>query len=91
MYKVRIGHDNKGVNPGWFLEKMVIQRHALKNSKRLKSNKKRSSIVSHEDGELENYYFYVNKWFAKDEDDGQIVRELVPTDEDGNVLIEIEG
>lgn len=70
---------------------MVIQRHALKNSKRLKSNKKRSSIVSHEDGELENYYFYVNKWFAKDEDDGQIVRELVPTDEDGNVLIEIEG
>ena len=31
-----------------------------------------------------NYMFVVNRWFAKNEDDGQIVRELVPTDSSGN-------
>ena len=30
-----------------------------------------------------NYMFVVNRWFAKNEDDGQIVRELVPTDASG--------
>lgn len=91
LYKVRIGHDNKGSNPGWFLEKMLIQRHAPKGSKRLKVSSRRTSVISQEDGELENYYFFVNKWFAKDEDDGQIVRELIPTDQDGRPLIELDG
>ena len=29
---------------------------------------------------------YFNRWFAKAEDDGKIVRELLPTDEHGNAL-----
>lgn len=38
IYKVRIGHDNKGASSGWYMEKMVIQRHALKGSKKLKKS-----------------------------------------------------
>ena len=70
---------------------MHIQRHAIKGSKRLKKNSRQGSTVSVDQPELENYYFVVNRWFAKDEDDKQIVRELVATDEHGNPLIEIEG
>ncbi len=40
IYKVRIGHDDKGMSSGWFLEKMHIQRLALKGSKRLRKSKK---------------------------------------------------
>ena len=36
--------------------------------------------------ELTKYLFVCNRWLARSEDDGQIVRELVPTDESGNVL-----
>lgn len=32
------------------------------------------------------YLFVCNRWLARSEDDGQIVRELVPTDEQGKVL-----
>ena len=45
------------------------------------------------DGELpdasdEDCYFMFpcNRWFAKNEDDGQIIRELVPYDASGNRL-----
>ena len=31
-----------------------------------------------------NFQFVCNRWFAKNEDDGEIVRELVPTDASGN-------
>lgn len=33
-----------------------------------------------------DYWFYVNRWFASDEDDKQIIRELIPTDKDGKPL-----
>lgn len=33
-----------------------------------------------------DYWFNVNKWFASDEDDKQIIRELIPTDKDGKPL-----
>lgn len=41
--------------------------------------------------DVEDYYFFVNRWFAKDEDDRQIVRELTPTDADGRPLANLEG
>jgi hypothetical protein len=41
--------------------------------------------------ELEDYYFFVNRWFAKDEDDKQIIRELMPTDENGRQLVKLHG
>ena len=50
----------------------------------------RGSTIS-VDHEVEEYFFLVNRWFAKDEDDRQIVREVVPTDEKGRPLIELDG
>lgn len=35
------------------------------------------------DGDEFNYLFVCNRWLARDEDDGQIVRELVPVDASG--------
>lgn len=43
-------------------------------------------IEEEEDGDTENYWFFVNKWFAKGEGDKLTVRELVPTDENGQPL-----
>jgi hypothetical protein len=86
LYKVRIGHDNKGGSAGWFLEHMHIQRHATKSSKKLNSNKR----DYRDEPEMEDYWFFVNRWFAKDEDDKQIVRELTPTDESGRPLVTLE-
>lgn len=58
--KIRIGHDNKGVTPGWHLDKVEVRR--LK-----------------EDGETSTTYsFPCKRWLAKDEDDGSVVRELIP-------------
>lgn len=39
---------------------------------------------------MEDYYFFVNRWFAKDEDDRQIVRELTPTDANGRPLANLD-
>lgn len=33
-----------------------------------------------------DYWFFVNDWFASDEGDKQIIRELTPTDKDGRPL-----
>ncbi len=33
--------------------------------------------------QIEEYWFVCNRWFAKGEDDGKIVRELLPTTEGG--------
>jgi hypothetical protein len=33
-----------------------------------------------------DYWFFVNEWFATDEGDKQIIRELIPTDKDGKPL-----
>ncbi|XP_064032385.1 lipoxygenase homology domain-containing protein 1 [Pogoniulus pusillus] len=59
LKKLRIGHDNTGTSPSWFLERVEII--DLKEST--------------------TYYFPCQRWLAVEEDDGQIVRELVPVDE----------
>ena len=38
------------------------------------------------DVEVEEYWFVCGRWFAKGEDDGKIIRELLPTTEDGQPL-----
>ena len=58
--KIRIGHDNKGITPGWHLDKVEVRR-------------------LQEDGETSTTYtFPCKRWLAKDEDDGSVVRELIP-------------
>ncbi|XP_078666046.1 lipoxygenase homology domain-containing protein 1-like isoform X1 [Branchiostoma floridae x Branchiostoma belcheri] len=61
MRKIRIGHDNKGTSPGWFLDKVIV-----------------------DDVQLSRVYeFPCNRWFATDEDDGQIQRDLLLTGQRG--------
>ncbi|KAH9519113.1 Lipoxygenase y domain-containing protein 1 [Bulinus truncatus] len=124
LQKIRIGHDGVGMMSGWYLEKMCIQREAIKTKgakrrlshqgksksktslsdddsdpdsspspRRRRSNfkgsKSRLDAVKEEDEEdidIEEYWFFVNKWFAKGEGDKLIVRELVPTDKEGRPL-----
>lgn len=47
--------------------------------------KKRRTSQAEEmgDGDEFNYLFVCNRWLARDEEDGQIVRELVPVDASG--------
>ncbi|XP_071988971.1 lipoxygenase homology domain-containing protein 1 isoform X1 [Engystomops pustulosus] len=60
--KIRIGHNDKGINAGWHLDRVDIRR--------LLPNGKGSQTVS----------FPCERWLAKSEDDGETVRELVPSD-----------
>ncbi|CAK8676643.1 unnamed protein product [Clavelina lepadiformis] len=82
--KIRIGHDGKGFGSGWFLDSVKIQRFVHKTSKR----KKRRKDSATQQNEVETYYFVTRRWFDKSEDDGQIIRELVPTDESGRPIDE---
>ncbi|XP_056433977.1 lipoxygenase homology domain-containing protein 1 [Gadus chalcogrammus] len=60
--KIRIGHDNRGVNPGWHLDRVEIRRL-------LRKGKGSETII-----------FPCECWLARSEDDGETVRELVPSD-----------
>uniref|UniRef100_A0A3P9KDP6 Lipoxygenase homology domains 1a n=1 Tax=Oryzias latipes TaxID=8090 RepID=A0A3P9KDP6_ORYLA len=60
--KIRIGHDNRGVNPGWHLDRVEIRRLLRKGKG------------------SETTIFPCECWLAKSEDDGETVRELVPSD-----------
>ncbi|MCJ8735061.1 hypothetical protein PDJAM_G00242560 [Pangasius djambal] len=60
--KIRIGHDNRGINPGWHLDRVEIRRLLRKGKG------------------SETTIFPCERWLAKSEDDGETVRELVPSD-----------
>lgn len=55
LQRLRIGHDNSGPSPGWFLDKVIVD-----------------DVTSNR-----VYEFPCQRWLAKDEDDGQISRDLV--------------
>ncbi|XP_062503862.1 lipoxygenase homology domain-containing protein 1-like isoform X2 [Corticium candelabrum] len=61
--KIRIGHDGTGIGAGWHLDKVEL--HRLKGE----GNGDRSRIFT----------FLCDRWLARDEDDREIVRELVPS------------
>ncbi|XP_066103487.1 lipoxygenase homology domain-containing protein 1 isoform X1 [Saccopteryx bilineata] len=58
--RVRIRHDGRGGNSGWFLDRVLVR----------------------EEGQPEddNVEFPCCRWLDKDRDDGQLVRELLPSD-----------
>ncbi|XP_053384453.1 lipoxygenase homology domain-containing protein 1-like isoform X6 [Mercenaria mercenaria] len=64
------------------------RRRRTKSPKLTKKNLKTVAEESDEyDGtETEDYWFLVDKWFARSEGDKQIVRELIPTDEKGRPI-----
>uniref|UniRef100_A0A8C2K356 Lipoxygenase homology domains 1a n=1 Tax=Cyprinus carpio TaxID=7962 RepID=A0A8C2K356_CYPCA len=57
--KIRIGHDNRGVNPGWHLDRVEIRRLLRKGKTAI---------------------FPCEGWLARSEEDGETIRELVPSD-----------
>ncbi|XP_026052473.1 lipoxygenase homology domain-containing protein 1-like [Carassius auratus] len=60
--KIRIGHDNRGVNPGWHLDRVEIRRLLRKGKG------------------SETTIFPCEGWLARSEEDGETIRELVPSD-----------
>eukprot|EP01135_Chromosphaera_perkinsii_P004103 Nk52_evm10s270 gene=Nk52_evmTU10s270 len=54
LHTIKVGHDNSGLKPGWFLIRILVTN--LKNEM--------------------SYEFACNKWLAKDEGDGEILRSL---------------
>uniref|UniRef100_A0AAY4A0E6 PLAT domain-containing protein n=1 Tax=Denticeps clupeoides TaxID=299321 RepID=A0AAY4A0E6_9TELE len=62
MEKIRIGHDNRGINPGWHLDRVEIRRLLRKGKG------------------SETTIFPCERWLAQSEDDGETIRELVPSD-----------
>ncbi|KAL7853335.1 hypothetical protein AOLI_G00201790 [Acnodon oligacanthus] len=60
--KIRIGHDNRGVNGGWHLDRVEIRRLLRKGKG------------------SETAIFPCDRWLARSEDDGETIRELVPSD-----------
>jgi len=65
-----------------------IKNHSTKHKKNKKSSKEEGGDDASDD-EIDdeeddcNYIFPCNRWLAKGEDDGQIIRELIPYDSTG--------
>uniref|UniRef100_A0A8C3C408 Lipoxygenase homology domains 1 n=1 Tax=Cairina moschata TaxID=8855 RepID=A0A8C3C408_CAIMO len=87
IYKIRIGHDGKGIGDGWFLESVTLKRLTVKTneSDKKKKKKKKSEEVEEEEAKVEEvmdvYTFVAHRWLAKDEGDKELVVELVPDGE----------
>ncbi|KAM6301572.1 lipoxygenase homology domain-containing protein 1 [Podargus strigoides] len=86
IYKIRIGHDGKGIGDGWFLESITLKRLAkTKESDKKKKKKKKSDEEEEENTKVEEvtdaYTFVAHRWLAKDEGDKELVVELVPDGE----------
>lgn len=87
IYKIRIGHDGKGIGDGWFLESVTLKRLAgkMKESDKKKKKKKKSHDEEEEETKVEQvmdvYTFVAHRWLAKDEGDKELVVELVPDGE----------
>lgn len=100
VFKIRIGHDNSGIGPGWFLESVDIKRLILamvpkekkKEDKKKKKKKRKDEEAEDEEGGEEmqevvlTYHFPCSRWLARGEEDDEVVVELLPEDAE-----ELEG
>ncbi|KAL4660900.1 lipoxygenase homology domain-containing protein 1-like [Arapaima gigas] len=73
VQRVRIGHDGRGGGCGWFLDKVVVREEGKPESEAIEFPCNRQDHCL---------------WLDRNEDDGQIIRELVPF-EDGQHLYNI--
>ena len=94
MYFLNLGV--KGLNRGatassssnlvrLFIPQVEVCRIQSESEARKKRKRKPRRGDDDEDSEQDDgkYIFLCNRWLARNEDDGQIVRELVPTDSSG--------
>ncbi|MBN3300355.1 LOXH1 protein, partial [Amia calva] len=90
IFKIRIGHDGKGIGDGWYLESVVIKRLTMatapkedkkdKKKKKKKKGEEEEEVVATPGEVVETYTFLAQRWLARDEEDGEIVVELLPED-----------
>ncbi|XP_078473113.1 lipoxygenase homology domain-containing protein 1 [Lampetra planeri] len=88
VVKLRVGHDNSGMGSGWFLDSVVIRRLRQSPPHRPQpvdaeedEDEEDDKEAEDEDSEeVQTYTFPCKRWLARDEDDGEIVRELLPQD-----------
>lgn len=83
LKKITIGHNNRGSSAGWFLDKARAATHSWT----LEPCQNTCMIVVvccvliqvviDDMGNKELYEFPVNRWFAMDEDDGKIQRDVL--------------
>jgi hypothetical protein len=55
------------------------------------SHSHRLSQISEKDANVEEYWFFCQKWFDAKKGDRQTVRELLPTDQQGKMLSDQQG
>lgn len=80
LRKITIGHNNRGSSAGWFLDKVRSDVHGIytHTDVHLKLMAFISlQVVIDDMGNKEVYEFPVNRWFAMDEDDGKIQRDIL--------------
>lgn len=63
-------------------------RRANRRNSRLRPASSLDAVMeeAEDDSDVESYWFFVSKWFARSEGDKLMVREFVPTDEQGKAL-----
>ncbi|ESO94071.1 hypothetical protein LOTGIDRAFT_145236 [Lottia gigantea] len=87
---IKIGHDNSGIDPEWYVETITIDvpsagRRFIKKIKIGHDNSGigpgwyLGTVTIDFPSESRRYEFVCNRWLSKSDDDGQIVRELQPT------------
>lgn len=99
IFKIRIGHDGSGIGSGWYLEKvdlkylvMAMVRKEKKEDKKKNKKKKKKEEEENEEGEevmqtvVKTLTFPCDRWLAEDEEDGELIVELLPEDNE-----ELEG
>ena len=80
MTKIRIGHDGKGIGSGWFLTKVfALSEHERIFDQYLINILLQVVVTCREDNDDSSWTFPCSRWLARGEDDGEIVRELVPS------------
>ncbi|CAF1135774.1 unnamed protein product [Rotaria sordida] len=75
--RIRIGHNSEKFGSAWYLEKILIQQY-------LNEPLNKQKRVS--DQNVEEYWFVCQQWFDKNQGDKQTIRELLPINENENVL-----
>lgn len=80
LRKITIGHNNRGSSAGWFLDKVRLDVHGIYTH--IDMHLKQIALISlqvviDDLGNKEVYEFPVNRWFAMDEDDGKIQRDIL--------------
>lgn len=86
ILRVRIGHDGKGGGCGWFLNKVIVREEGQAEAHAVEFPCNRSLFPVRPNMQFMTQAWIISalpsrvsvRWLDRSEDDGQIVRELLP-------------